>query len=79
MNDNVADSFRVIEHDDHGQPARCSYCVRGAKRVVVLPLTDRPELEEQIHAADGDERWLGLCAYCVLELARALARAEGKL
>ena len=80
MNDNAAaDSFRVITHDDHGEPARCSYCPREVKRVVVLPLTGRPELEERIRAADGDELWLGLCAYCVLEMARALARAEGKL
>lgn len=79
MNDNVTDSFRVIEHDDYGKPVRCSYCARDVKRVVVLPLTDRPELEERIRAANGEELWMGLCAYCVLELAKALARAEGKL
>lgn len=75
----AADNFRVITQDDHGESARCSYCARGAKRVVVLPLTGRPELEERIRAADGEELWVGLCAYCVLEMARALARAEGKL
>lgn len=66
------DYFRVIAHDDYGKPARCSYCARGAKHVVVLPLTDRPELEERLRAADGDPLWLGLCAYCVLDMAKAL-------
>ena len=75
MNDNAVDSFRVIEHDDHGAPVRCSYCPREVKRVVVLPLTGQLELR----APDGDDRWLGLCAYCVLAMARALGRAEGKL
>lgn len=72
------DNFRVIAHDDHGQPARCSYCARGAKRVVVLPLTGRPDLEARIRAADGGDPWLGLCAYCVLDMARALQAAEAK-
>ena len=67
MNDNVADSFRVIAQDDHGVAAHCSYCARGGKHVAVLPLSGH------------DSLWLGLCAYCVLEIARALARAEGKL
>jgi hypothetical protein len=71
------DNFRVIANDDHGKPARCTYCTRGAKHVVVLPLTDRLDLEERIRAVDGE--WIGLCAFCVLEMARALARAEGKL
>lgn len=70
------DNFRVIARDDHGQPARCSYCARGAKRVVVLPLTDRPGLEARIAAADGNQLWLGLCAYCVLDMAKALQAAE---
>lgn len=73
------DNFRVITTDDHGAPVRCSYCARGAKRVVVLPLTGRPELEKRIRSADGEELWVGLCAYCVLALARALGRAEGTL
>ena len=68
--------FRVIAADDHGEPVRCSYCARGVKHVVVLPLTS-PGLEERSRAADGEELWMGLCAYCVLEMARALARAEG--
>lgn len=72
------DNFRVIVSDDHGKPARCSYCTRGAKHVVVLPLTDRLDLEEGIRASDC-ESWIGLCAFCVLEMARALARAEGKI
>lgn len=65
----VADNFRVIAQDDHGEPARCSYCARGAKHVVVLPLTGHPELEKQLRASDGEELWLGLCAYCVLACA----------
>jgi hypothetical protein len=68
------DNFRVIANDDHGNPARCSYCTRGAKHVVVLPLVDRSDFR-----AVNDEEWIGLCAFCVLEMARALARAEGKL
>ena len=75
MNDNV-DIFRVIEHDDHGAPARCSFCSRAVKRVVAVPLADRIDPPDQLRSAD---MWLGLCAYCVLEMARALARAEGKL
>jgi hypothetical protein len=65
------DSFRVIARDDYGKPARCSYCPRAVERVVVLPLADRSELV--------DDRWLGVCAYCVLEMARALARSQGRL
>lgn len=76
MNDNAADTFRVAEQDDHGDPVHCSYCPRDVKRVVVLLLSDQ---SEWIPATDGDARWLGLCAYCVLEMARALGRAEGKL
>ena len=77
---NVAsDNFRVIAQDDRGEPVCCSYCARGVKHVVVLPITVRPELEERIRAADGGELWMGLCAYCVLAMAKALARAEGRL
>ena len=76
---NVAsDNFRVIAQDDRGEPVRCSYCARGVKHVVVLPITVRPELEERIRAADGGELWMGLCAYCVLEMAKALGAVEGK-
>lgn len=71
-------NFRVISRDDHGAPVRCSYCVRGMKHVVVLPLTPRPELDARIAASDGEELWMGLCAYCVLGMANALAAAEGK-
>ena len=78
MNDNV-DIFRVIAHDDHGAPARCSYCSREVKHVAVLPLAHRVDQPDQIRSADSGDMWLGVCAYCVLELARALARAEGKL
>ena len=78
MNDNV-DIFRVIAQDDYGKPVRCSGCPRDVKRVVVLPLTPRPELEERIEGADGNELWMGLCAHCLLAMAKALARAEGKI
>lgn len=78
MNDNV-DNFRVVSQDDYGKLVRCSGCPREVKRVVVLPLTHRPELEVRISATDGEDLWLGLCAHCLLGMARALARAEGKL
>lgn len=76
MSDGVS-NFRVVTQDDHGDPVHCSYCTRGVGHVVVLPLTDRPELEKWIRAADGEELWVSLCAYCVLEMAKALAHAEG--
>ena len=72
-------NFVVISRNDHGESVRCSYCARAVKHVVVLPLTDRPELEARILAADGEELWMGLCAYCVLAMAKTLACAEGKL
>jgi hypothetical protein len=78
VNDNT-DSFRVIEQDDHGQPVRCSGCPRVVKRVVVLPLTYRPELEDRFRASGDEELWMGVCAHCLLAMAKALARAEGKL
>jgi hypothetical protein len=78
MSSGASTHFRVISADDHGDLVRCSYCGRGMKHVVVLPLTARPELESRSLAADGEELWVGLCAYCVLALAEALARAEGK-
>ena len=65
----VPDNFRVIATDDHGEPVRCSFCTRDVQHVVALPITDQSELEG----------WLGVCAYCVLAMAKALARAEGKL
>lgn len=70
-------NFEVITHDVHGKPARCSYCDRGVRRVVVLPLTEHPGLAERIRSADGGPLWLGLCAYCVLDMATALQKAEG--
>ena len=69
--------FEVISEDAHGDFVRCSHCARQAEHVVVLPLTQRPELDDQISAADGDPLWVGLCAYCVLAMARALAAAQG--
>ena len=71
-------SFRVISRDDRGEPVRCSHCARCTKHVVVLPLTSRPELEDRIHAADGEELWVGLCARCLLTMTKALADAQGK-
>lgn len=73
------DNFAVISEDDHGDPVHCSFCTRDMKHVVVLPIIDRPELEDRIRSADGEELWMCLCAYCVLAMARALARAEGVL
>ena len=72
----VSPNFRVISRDDHGALVRCSYCARPAPRVVVLPLTPRPELEDRIRASDGEELWVGLCAHCVLALAKSLERGE---
>lgn len=73
----AADTFDVISKDDHGEPARCSFCARVVPRVVVLPLTPLPELKYRIVALDGAELCAGLCAYCVLAMAKALAAAEG--
>lgn len=70
-------NFEVIEHDALGQSVRCSYCTRAAKRVVVIPLTKRPGIEEAFVSSDGDLLWIGLCAHCVLEMARALESARG--
>lgn len=66
-------SFDVISHDIHGDPVRCSYCARPPKRVVVLPLT-------ALHAANSnsDDSWLGVCAYCVLAMAKSLQAAEAR-
>jgi len=66
-------TFHVITQDDHGEPVRCSYCVRRTPRVVVLPLTQRPELDERLAGSDGDELWIGLCAGCVRLMTEALA------
>jgi len=66
-------NFEVISQDAHGAPARCSYCAREVPCVVVLPLTGRPELEEKIEPPAGEGLWMGLCAYCVLAMAKALA------
>lgn len=72
-------SFEVISRDSDGDPVRCSHCARGMEHVVVLPLTERPELEDRIRTTNGEELWIGLCAYCVLAMARALADARGKI
>ena len=67
-------NFEVITQDDHGEPVRCSFCARPVPCVVVLPLTKKPELEEQIAESGDDELWVGLCAYCVLGMAKALQK-----
>lgn len=69
-------SFEVITEDRHGEPTLCSFCAQGPLPVVVLPLTNRPELEERIAASDGEMLWMGLCAYCVLAMAEALSAAR---
>ena len=71
-------SFRVISHDVQGDPARCSRCSRDARRVVVLPIEDRPGSTGQVIVVDGGTRWLGVCAYCVLDMARAFQVAEAQ-
>ena len=64
-------TFEVISEDVHGDPVRCSYCTRGAPHVVALGLPI-------VAGTSTNDLWLGLCAYCVLDMARALQRAEGK-
>ena len=65
-------SFEVISHDMHGDPVRCSYCTRPVKKVVVMPL---PSVHE-VANSNSDDAWLGVCAYCVLAMAKALQAAE---
>jgi hypothetical protein len=69
-------NFEVLSADDRDEPTRCSFCVRDSRHLVIIPLTQRPELEERIRAADGAELWMGFCAYCVLAMAKALKAAE---
>jgi hypothetical protein len=73
----VTTNFRVISQTADGESVSCSYCARGVKHVVVLPLTKRLELDSRFPARGGD-LWAGLCAYCVLALAKALAAAEAE-
>lgn len=70
-------TFRVIARDDHGELVRCSCCSRDIQRVVVLPIADPVATEGQLRAGAGT-RWLGVCAFCVLDMARALQAAEAK-
>ena len=67
-------NFEVISQDVHGDPVSCSFCTRRVPIVVVLPLTRRPALDDRITESEDEQLWLGLCAYCVLGMARALAR-----
>ena len=66
-------SFEVISQDVHGDPVSCSFCTRLVPIVVVIPLTRLSELDQRVES-DGEQLWLGLCAYCVLGMARAFAR-----
>lgn len=74
-----ASRFEVISADEYSM--RCSFCSRVVKRVVALRCPQQasrvvasdPELEDRF-ALSGQ---LGLCAYCVLEMAKTLAAAEG--
>jgi hypothetical protein len=68
----VAPDFRVMSCDDNGDPVCCSYCTRPVPRVVVLPLTQRPELDARLAASDGEALWVGLCAGCVDALVESL-------
>ena len=67
-------SFDVLSADMHGNPVRCSYCTRPIKRVVALPLT--PLLAANSNDSGEGDGWLGVCAYCVLAMAKALQAAE---
>ncbi len=40
---------------------------------------NRISTDERIAVSGGEELWVGLCAYCVLAMAKALAPSEGKL
>lgn len=72
-------NFEVISHDSNGQPARCSFCAHVVTHVVVVPLTTRPGLDESLTSFDGTPLWAGLCAQCLLDMAKALERAKGQL
>lgn len=72
----TAPNFDVLAADDRNEPTFCSTCARSARHLVVVPLKWCPGLD--LRAPDGDELWMGLCAYCVLAMAKALAAAEGK-
>jgi len=65
-------TFDVLSQDMHGRPVECSYCDRPIKKVVALPL---PSLAASNN--NDSDRWIGVCAYCVLAMAKALQAAEG--
>ena len=70
-----APSFDVMTHDVHGASVCCSHCDRPVPCVVVLPIAQRPSSSDQSPVAtEGGPFWIGLCAYCVLAMARALAQ-----
>ena len=64
MSDADVHTFEVMSRDVHGDPVRCSFCVRFVPCVVVLHRISEP---------DGSDLWMGVCAFCVLAMARALA------
>jgi hypothetical protein len=71
-------SFEVIS-EVYGAPVGCSFCARAVKRVVGLPIVDhtgdRPSADPELEGRFTTSMFL--CAYCVLEMAKALAAAEG--
>lgn len=71
-----ASNFRVISHDDYGKPVRCSYCARNVLLIVVLPLTQQPELDERIASSNDNDLWVGLCSDCVDAMRFAIERGE---
>ena len=66
--------FEVLARDVNGNPVECSYCDRPIKRVVALPLA--PSIASNSNDTSDTDRWLGVCAYCVLAMAKALQAAE---
>lgn len=56
--------FEVLSRDVHGDSVRCSFCARSVPCVVVL---------HRILEPDGSDLWLGVCAFCVLAMAKTLA------
>ena len=64
MSDADGHTFEVMFRDVHGDPVRCSFCARPVPCVVVLHRIPEP---------DGSDLWLGVCAFCVLAMAKTLA------
>jgi hypothetical protein len=69
-------TFEVFSQDGNGNPVECSYCNRPIKRVVALPLAPSVTASNSNESDHDGDRWLGVCAYCVLAMAKALQAAE---